>query len=106
MPDHYDPQRDDDNRKGWLHGDFKYMGTNAQRIANAQYWNQMCDSIPTDLHKSGAPENLMKLRNRQPEKELYGQFRFKPKTRIERLFDTLSKRDISGRSPDQLLQEC
>jgi len=41
----------------------------------------------------------MRLRERQPLKEISPIFRFQPKNSIERVYDSLSKRNADGKSP-------
>lgn len=69
------------------------------------YKNQYLDPAPTALHQGYSPEKLMKLRNRQPEKELAGEFRFDAKTQLERVYDSMSKNNASGKSPTTLMIE-
>jgi len=40
----------------------------------------------------------MRLRERQPHKEISGLFRFQPKTTIERVYDSLSRRSVEGKT--------
>jgi hypothetical protein len=47
----------------------------------------------------------MRLRERIPEKEIAGNFKFAPRNSIDRIYDELSKRSVDGRSPTQLIQE-
>lgn len=47
----------------------------------------------------------MRLRERLPEKEIAGHFKFAPRNSIDRIYDVLSKRSVDGRSPTQLIQE-
>jgi hypothetical protein len=47
----------------------------------------------------------MRLRERQPEKELSGNFRFKHANQIDRIFQTLSQDNYSGKSAKFLIEE-
>ena len=47
----------------------------------------------------------MKLRERQPEKELAGAFKFTHRNSIDRIYDSISKRNFAGKSPKMLYDE-
>jgi hypothetical protein len=47
----------------------------------------------------------MRLREREPEKELSGQFKFTSSNSIERVYDALSNRNFAGKSPKMLIDE-
>ena len=50
---------------------------------------ESCPNTTTIRNKS--PIQMMNLRPREPEKELAGQFRFKPRTTNDRVFESLIK---------------
>lgn len=101
MPDAYNKEANP--TKNWLDKDFKYASNKYQRIEEALYKNQYLDSTPTALHQGNTQEKLMKLRNRQEQKELAGHFKFSAKNQFERVYDTLAKNNVSGRSPAHLM---
>lgn len=47
----------------------------------------------------------MRLRQRVPEKELAGNFRFQPRNSIDRIYDSLSLRGADGKTSNQLIKE-
>jgi hypothetical protein len=62
------------------------------------------DTAPTKLHTGKFIEQLMDLRPRIKEKELGpGKFRHTPITRIEQVYDSLTKRTSSTVSPKEII---
>jgi hypothetical protein len=47
----------------------------------------------------------MRLREREPEKEIGGSFKFTSSNSIERVYDSLSNRNFAGKSPKMLIDE-
>lgn len=55
----------------------------------------MLDSSPTAVINGKTPDQLMNLRERNPDKELAGNFRFKAKNYLEKLNDSISAKNAT-----------
>ena len=66
----------------------------------------MLDPTPSPLCNGRTPENIMNLRPRDQSKELaYPSFRHQPRDRIERVYDSLLKRNISNLPEMEVLEK-
>ena len=53
--------------------------------------NSILEPSPTKLHEGNTYEEIMNLRPRDQTKELDGQFRFKPRSNVEKVIDSYHK---------------
>lgn len=68
----------------------RFRGNQAERVMEALKNNEMCESSPTALHKGTTYEKIMDLRPRDRSLELDGDFRFKPRSTLEKFADKIS----------------
>ena len=104
--DHYDAFKSISHGKNryLAHHSFRFSPSKQERIKDAQEKNSMLDSAPTKLHTGKTKEQLMNLRQRIKEKEIgHSPFRHTAKTRIEHVYEQLTKRTSAVIAQKELL---
>ncbi len=104
--DHYDAYKSITHSKNryLAHHTFRFSPSKQERIRDAQDKNSLLDSSPTKLHTGKTTEQLMNLRPRIKEKEIgHSPFRHTAKTRIEHVYEQLSKRTSAVIAQNELL---
>lgn len=93
--DYYDAYKSITHSKNryLAHHSFRFRPSKLERFRDALHKHSNLDSTPTQLHTGKTEEQLMNLRPRLKEKEIgHSPFRHTAKTRIEHVYDQLSKR--------------
>lgn len=83
---------------------FRFASSQAQRIQQAMNKNRDLESEPTAKCNGTTDEKLLNLRPRDKSKELSGEFRFQPRSSIERVMDRMrDSNPINFCKPEQLI---
>ena len=69
---------------------FRYKGNHVERLMEAMMSNNVCESSPTALHRGSTYEKIMDLRPRDRSLEINGDFKFKPRSTIEKFTEKAS----------------
>jgi len=56
--------------------------------------NSLCETSPNKLHEGQTYEKIMDLRPRNRSKEINGDFRYQPKTNVEKVIHSVAKRGV------------
>ena len=72
---------------------FRFRANKIQRVQEAIEKNSICESSPNRLHQGNTYEKIMNLRPREQHKELDGQFRFQPRSSVEKVIDSFQNRN-------------
>lgn len=69
---------------------FRYKGNHYERLIEAVESNEVCESSPNGLHRGSTYEKIMNLRPRDRSLEINGDFKFKPRSIIEKFTEKAS----------------
>lgn len=91
-------------RKKWMDmKGFRFASNPKDRQKEAAYNNSFLSSDPTALCFGTNP--IKDLRRNDISKHLHGDIRYRARNSVERVYDTLSQANVSGKSPVQLINE-
>ena len=71
----------------------RFASNNIERVTDAIKKNAIYESSPNRLHEGNTYEKIMNLRPRDKKQELNGDFRYQPKSSVEKVLDSLQNRN-------------
>ncbi|CDW79091.1 UNKNOWN [Stylonychia lemnae] len=104
--DNYNPDSNIEQTQFLGNKSFRFTSNSLERAQESQYKNSYYETNPSLLFTGKTQEQLMNLRPREHDKELGpASFRYGTKTSIERIYDTLQKRNNSLIEQSEILDK-